>query len=142
MKLCALCQQINTSSYKVCYRCRNQYAIKAIEKEIKSSGQNTKNGKKNGKKNEQTSNSRKGQTIESKVRNEKDTGINMPLAWKPLTQETYQSWIDAIIAEASDELSDWESEFVESVNTYLARKGILTEKQAKILERIYAEKTK
>lgn len=66
----------------------------------------------------------------------------MPLAWKPLTQETYQSWIDAIIAEASDELSDWESEFVESVNTYLARKGTLTEKQAKILERIYAEKTK
>ena len=61
--------------------------------------------------------------------------------WKPLNKEVYESWVEAIIDEASDELNDWENSFVESIQKQLVYKN-LSEKQAEILERIYSEKTK
>lgn len=62
--------------------------------------------------------------------------------WKPLSIETYQSWHKAIVDEASDELNDWESSFIESIGTRLAYGNNLSESQARNLERIYSEKTK
>ena len=62
--------------------------------------------------------------------------------WHPQPIEVYQSWISAIIDEASDELTPWESKFIESIDEQLAQHRNLSEKQAEILERIYANKTK
>lgn len=61
--------------------------------------------------------------------------------WHPQPLEVIKEWIDSIIKEASDELSDWEMEFVESVQKRNNKGQDLTEKQQDILERIYAEKT-
>jgi hypothetical protein len=52
----------------------------------------------------------------------------------------HQKWIEECLL--SDRLSEWENEFVTSVKYQLERKGTLSIKQAEILERIYAEKTK
>jgi len=52
----------------------------------------------------------------------------------------WQQWIDAITTEGRD-LTPWEESFVESVADQLTRGRYLSEKQAAILERIYAEKT-
>lgn len=38
-------------------------------------------------------------------------------------------------------LSKWEEDFVESVSEQFERRGSLSDRQAEILERIYAEKT-
>lgn len=62
--------------------------------------------------------------------------------WKPLSIEDYLGWIEAIVDEASDDLSDWESTFIESLNQRLNNNQNLTELQAKKLESIYSEKTK
>lgn len=62
--------------------------------------------------------------------------------WKPKGRETWTNWIDAIENEASDELSDWEIGFLDSVASRI-NKGIdLTQDQEKKLEQIYADKTK
>lgn len=57
----------------------------------------------------------------------------------------YKSWIDAIKTDGIN-LSKWEEDFVDSLEEQIeSRKGReepLSEKQAEILERIYAEKTK
>jgi hypothetical protein len=66
----------------------------------------------------------------------------MAKMWTPKPQELLQQWIDDILEEASDNLSDWESSFVDSVHSQLNRKGQLSERQEEILEKIYAEKTK
>jgi len=60
--------------------------------------------------------------------------------WKPQPREVYQEWIDTIITEASDDLNDWESKFIESIQRHLYY-GDLTEAQAEKLESIYVEKT-
>ena len=62
--------------------------------------------------------------------------------WRPQPIEVYQSWVDAIYDEASDNLTTWETNFVESIGGRLAFGNNLTERQAEILERIYTEKTK
>jgi hypothetical protein len=62
--------------------------------------------------------------------------------WKPLDIQVYKDWVSAILTEASDSLSDWESGFVDSIEGQLNRGRILSQKQAEILERIYSEKTK
>ena len=41
----------------------------------------------------------------------------------------------------SEELTSWETNFYESVSDQFERKGWLSDRQLKILERIYAEKT-
>lgn len=61
--------------------------------------------------------------------------------WKPQPIEVYQSWLDAIKDEALDKLTAWEITFIESIESQLTYKN-LSEKQAEILERIYASKTK
>jgi hypothetical protein len=41
-----------------------------------------------------------------------------------------------------EKITDWEQEFLESVETYFDRHGNITDKQEAILERIYKEKGK
>ena len=38
--------------------------------------------------------------------------------WKQLDREVYKSWVEAIINEASDKLSDWENSFIESIEFF------------------------
>ena len=66
----------------------------------------------------------------------------MAQVWVPKDQELLQSWIDAIVEEASDDLTDWEASFIDSIQGQLLKKGSLSQGQEEILERIYAEKTK
>jgi hypothetical protein len=61
---------------------------------------------------------------------------------KPIKNEVLQSWIDAILEEASDELNDWEIDFIHNVAVRVAHKQELSIRQEEILEKIYAEKTK
>lgn len=62
--------------------------------------------------------------------------------WKSQSPEIYKAWIWAISDEASDKLTEWEYMFVADIILHLEFGRQLTEKQATILERIYAEKTK
>lgn len=66
----------------------------------------------------------------------------MALAWKPQPREVIKSWIDAIITEASDDLTAWELKFISDIEIKVDNGWMLTQKQEEILERIYAEKTK
>jgi hypothetical protein len=61
--------------------------------------------------------------------------------WKPKSKEVLQDWIDALV-DSSDELTSWEMNFVDSIQTSLHKYGSLTQPQETTLERIYAEKTK
>lgn len=61
--------------------------------------------------------------------------------WKPQSKEVYQHWIDTIMNEASDKLTNWETDFVDNISTQLLYRGTLTQYQAEKLEQIYAEKT-
>lgn len=70
-----------------------------------------------------------------------DIREKMTKIWKSQPKEVLQSWIDAILTEASDELSLWETNFIISVNEQVKYKE-LTQRQEEILEKIYAEKTK
>lgn len=65
----------------------------------------------------------------------------MPPIWQPKDPEILRSWVDAIMEEASDKLSSWEIDFVESIDRQLRGGRVLSQKQEEILERIYAEKT-
>jgi hypothetical protein len=67
--------------------------------------------------------------------------LKMAKVWVPQPREVIQSWIDAIVEEAQDELNSWESNFIESISIHFNRGGILTQRQEEILEKIYAEKT-
>lgn len=49
--------------------------------------------------------------------------------------------IAAVNEEAHKPLTDWERSFMESITDQWDRTGRLSERQAEILERIYAEKT-
>lgn len=62
--------------------------------------------------------------------------------WKPNSLEVLRSWADAIIDEASDELTDWENKFIIDIEVRLARGSTLTQSQEEKLEQIYTEKTK
>lgn len=66
----------------------------------------------------------------------------MSKPFQPQSPEIYQSWINAIVIEASDSLTDWEGIFIQSVANQLERGRELSERQANILETIYTEKTK
>lgn len=61
--------------------------------------------------------------------------------WKSQPKEVIESWISALRDEASDKLTSWEMDFIDSVEGQLFRKGTLSQKQQEILERIYTEKT-
>jgi thiaminase len=66
----------------------------------------------------------------------------MSTKWEPQEDEVYQAWVDAILEEASDELNEWETKFMDSIQIRLNFRNSLTEEQAKKLESIYAERTK
>jgi len=65
----------------------------------------------------------------------------MPPLWKPQPFEVLQNWIDTIIEEASDTLTDWETKFVDDMRIRVGNKWPLTQTQEEKLESIYAEKT-
>lgn len=56
----------------------------------------------------------------------------------PQPAEVYEHWVKTIMDEASEKLSEWETDFIASISN---RCGNLSEKQARCLERIYTEKT-
>lgn len=66
----------------------------------------------------------------------------MSKIWQPKPNETLQYWLDTILDEAVDDLTEWEANFIDSVGIRITRKLNLSEKQEQILESIYAEKTK
>ena len=55
-------------------------------------------------------------------------------------ESDWDHWIDTIQEEGRN-LTKWEEQFVESLNTQRDEGRPLTERQAEILERIYADKT-
>ena len=61
--------------------------------------------------------------------------------WHPQTIEVYRSWVDAVIDEATDRLSDWELNFINDIDDRLSGLRQLTQKQAEVLENIYAKYT-
>lgn len=61
--------------------------------------------------------------------------------WRPKAQDVLQGWIDAIVEEASDNLSSWETGFIDSIQTQLLKSGSLSKAQEDTLEHIYTEKT-
>ena len=65
----------------------------------------------------------------------------MAKMWQPQHYEVLRGWIDAILEEASDDLNDWETKFIEDMNVRVNNKWPLTETQEKKLESIYADKT-
>lgn len=65
----------------------------------------------------------------------------MAKIWQPQPFEVLQQWIDDILEEASDELNDWETKFIDDMRTRVINKWPLTETQEKKLESIYADKT-
>ncbi len=65
----------------------------------------------------------------------------MSKIWEPQPIQIYNDWVRAIIDEAQDKLTDWESNFVDSISNQLDNGRQLTKPQAEILERIYSEKT-
>lgn len=65
----------------------------------------------------------------------------MGVMWKPQPFDVLQHWIDTILEEASDELNDWETRFVEDMRVKVLNKWSLTQAQEEKLESIYAEKT-
>lgn len=65
----------------------------------------------------------------------------MGIIWKPQPIEVYQAWIGAILDEASDSLTDWEINFIESISTRLNTGKNLTLNQAIKLESIYIRVT-
>lgn len=65
----------------------------------------------------------------------------MAQAWKPASKETLQHYIDTILDEAEEKLTDWERNFIENIMSQVSIYGQLTQKQEEILERIYAERT-
>lgn len=61
--------------------------------------------------------------------------------WKPYDAQTYEMWVAAIKDEASDRLTDWETNFVENINNQLDYNANLSKAQSDTLERIYTKYT-
>lgn len=61
--------------------------------------------------------------------------------WKPQTIEILKSWVDAIIHEASEDLTHWETNFVNDMQVRLDQGSPLTRYQQEKLEEIYTEYT-
>lgn len=65
----------------------------------------------------------------------------MAKLWQPQDRKVYGEWVSAILAEASDRLSDWENSFMSSIDDLLTRGRDLTQAQAEKLESIYTKYT-
>ena len=61
--------------------------------------------------------------------------------WKPQPNEVLQQWLNTILEEASDQLNDWGTRFIDDMTIKIANRWSLTQRQEEILERIYADKT-
>lgn len=61
--------------------------------------------------------------------------------WKSQPIEVLQHWIESLEMEASERMTDWELNFVESVSNQLSMFGKLSQKQQEILERLYVKYT-
>ena len=68
--------------------------------------------------------------------------ILMSEMWRPQENETLRTWILTILDEASDELNDWETNFISNVYNRVFSNQPLTQNQEERLEQIYAHKTK
>ncbi len=66
----------------------------------------------------------------------------MARIWEPQPITVYQSWLEAIFDEASDNLNDWENSFIDSISNQLISGRNLTQPQAEKLEQIYTKHTK
>jgi hypothetical protein len=64
----------------------------------------------------------------------------MPPIWQPQPQSTYRYWVETILMESSDKLSDWERNFIDNIDTRL-NFGNLSEAQANKLEELYTKYT-
>ena len=60
--------------------------------------------------------------------------------WKPQPRSTYRYWVETILMESSDKLSDWEKNFLDSIDNRLNFSD-LTEGQAEKLEQLYTKYT-
>lgn len=69
---------------------------------------------------------------------------NMAKIWKPHDRTVIFSWIDSLLdpSQLSEELTEWEQNFVESLKSQMAYKIHLSKEQEDKLEFIYAEKTR
>ena len=61
--------------------------------------------------------------------------------WKPQPNEVLQQWLNTILEEASDQLNDWGTRFIDDMTIKIANRWSLTQRHEEILERIYADKT-
>lgn len=61
--------------------------------------------------------------------------------WKPKDNATLKEWVEAVIDEASDDLNDWETNFIEDMRIKIEAGMTLTQAQEEKLEKIYANKT-
>lgn len=66
----------------------------------------------------------------------------MAEVWRPKDPTILREWVDTIMLEASDALSDWETTFVTNMDERLTLRLQLTQTQEEKLEQIYAAKTK
>lgn len=65
----------------------------------------------------------------------------MAEVWKSQPKDVLKAWIGAIDDE-SEELTEWEVNFINSIDEQLVRSGSLSQKQQEILEKIYVKYTK
>lgn len=66
----------------------------------------------------------------------------MAQMWQPKQTTTLRYWVETILLEASDTLTEWETTFVDDIQKRLDLGRKLTQAQEEKLEAIYAAKTK
>lgn len=65
----------------------------------------------------------------------------MAEVWKSKDVDTLRNWLQTILLEASDKLTDWEMRFITDMEHRLDVGSQLTQYQQEKLEEIYAEYT-
>jgi hypothetical protein len=66
----------------------------------------------------------------------------MARIWRSVGFETLRYWVDTITDEASDQLSEWEMNFLVDISIRVCNRIPLTQPQEEKLEQIYAKYTK
>ena len=65
----------------------------------------------------------------------------MAEVWKSQSPDIYKAWLQTILDEATDELSNWETKFIDDITSKVMNGWALTQFQAEKLEEIYAKYT-
>lgn len=65
----------------------------------------------------------------------------MAPVWKPRDTKILRDWIQTILFEASDVLTEWEVKFLNDMENIMDLGGRLSQGQEEKLEQIYAAKT-